>query len=230
MIDYKKRSCQKELLDNENIPFEAIQKNMQELNVINTWLGGHAITIKGLKDFITKDKTLTVCEIGCGGGDNLVAIRKWSNKNGISINLIGVDINQSCINFAVKNNSAHNIKFYCSDYKEMKFDILPDVIFSSLFCHHFTDDQLIEILKWKKDYSIKGFFINDLQRHPVAYNFIKILTAIFSKSYLVKNDAPISVLRAFKKTELKALFLKANINNYKLQWCWAYRYLIIHKK
>jgi hypothetical protein len=31
-----------------------------------------------------------------------------------------------------------------------------------------------------------GFFTNDLHRHPIAYNFIKYATKLFSKSYLVK--------------------------------------------
>ena len=46
------RSYQKELLDCDDIPFEDIKKNMQELNFINTWLGGHSITIKGLQKLV----------------------------------------------------------------------------------------------------------------------------------------------------------------------------------
>ena len=53
-----------------------------------------------------------------------------------------------------------------------------------------------------------GFFINDLHRHPLAYHSIRILTSLFSKSYLVKNDAPLSVLRGFKKKELEDLLIK----------------------
>ncbi len=72
-----------------------------------------------------------------------------------------------------------------------------------------------------------GFFINDLQRHPLAYYSIKYITKFFSKSYLVKNDAPLSVLRGFKKDEWKGIFEKAGIINYSIQWKWAFRYLII---
>ena len=75
------RSYQKELLDRDDIPFEDISRNMQELNFINTHLGGHAITLKGLKKILSKIKNekdeLVVCEIGCGGGDNLRVINNW---------------------------------------------------------------------------------------------------------------------------------------------------------
>ena len=76
MIDYKNRSLKKELLDQNNIPFEDIVLNMKELEFINAHLGGHSITINGFKKLLKNRKTISVCEIGCGGGDNLNAINK----------------------------------------------------------------------------------------------------------------------------------------------------------
>ena len=49
MPDFKTRSKKKELLDRDDIPFEDIKKNMQELEVINSKLGGHKITVSGIK-------------------------------------------------------------------------------------------------------------------------------------------------------------------------------------
>lgn len=229
MIDFSKRSNKKELLDMENIPFVAIRKNMQELNVINTLLGGHNITLRGIKKLIEKKTQLTVCEIGCGGGDNLLMINKWAIKQGIHTTLIGIDINKDCIAFAENNDLHKKVTYVHSDYKKVNFKTEPDVIFSSLFCHHFEDDELIDMLGWMKKNSKIGFFINDLHRHPLAYNFIRIATGLFSNSYLVKNDAPLSVLRGFKKKEWLVLFRKAGFEILSINWCWAYRYLIVCK-
>jgi hypothetical protein len=115
------------------------------------------------------------------------------------------------------------------DYSKVNFESKPDVIFSSLFCHHFTEKQLVEMLTWMKANSTKGFFINDLQRNAVAYYLIKWITKLFSKSYLVKNDAPLSVARGFHKKEWQAIFEKAGIKNYTIRWKWAFRYLILYK-
>lgn len=52
MPDLSKRSYQKEILDGEDIPFEDIKQNMYELDKINSWLGGHRITLKGLQQLI----------------------------------------------------------------------------------------------------------------------------------------------------------------------------------
>jgi hypothetical protein len=50
--DFSHRSCEKELLDGSGIPFCDIERNMRELDVINTWLGGHAISIAGFEQVV----------------------------------------------------------------------------------------------------------------------------------------------------------------------------------
>ncbi len=225
-----KRSYQLELLDQEGIPFEDILLNMQELNSINTLLGGHAITVKGFKQLVGNKKNISVCEIGCGGGDNLLAILQYCIKNKIEVKLIGVDLKQACIDVAINNPFLKfNTEFICSDYSLMEFHEKPDIIFSSLFCHHFKEDQLNTQLQWMRNNAQLGFFINDLHRHWLAHFLIKLLTQLFSKSYLVKNDAPLSVLRGFIKNEWLEILKKTFIDQYKISWEWAFRHLIIYK-
>lgn len=230
MSSFKQRSYQKELLDREDIPFEDIKRNMQELDFINTKLGGHDITLDGIvaliKDQISFNSKLTVVEIGCGGGDNLRVIRNWSEKIHLPVQLTGIDINPECIAFAKQQKRNRGIEFIVSDYKKVGFEQKPDIIFSSLFCHHFSDDELVYMLRWMRGNSQVGFFINDLHRHWLAYYSIKFLTKLFSKSYLVKNDAPLSVQRGFKRNEWNAVFKDAGIGNFNCKWRWAFRWLI----
>ena len=74
MINLRKRSYQKELMDGNDIPFEVMAQTLKELNIVNSKLGGHSMTKSGLRKFITDKETISICERGCGGGDNLVAI------------------------------------------------------------------------------------------------------------------------------------------------------------
>jgi 2-polyprenyl-3-methyl-5-hydroxy-6-metoxy-1,4-benzoquinol methylase len=223
------RSYQKEILDNDDVSFEDIKRNMQELNFINTWLGGHAISIKGLKQLVGGKKQITVCEIGCGGGDNIKALDNWCKVKNIDANFIGIDIKQECIDFAATALTNIEVLLIASDYKKAFLPARPDVVFSSLFCHHFTESELVEQLQWMQNNSTIGFFINDLQRNTIGYHSIKLLTAVFSSSYLVKNDAPLSVARGFRKNEWMNIFAAAGIHNYSVKWQWAFRYLIVSK-
>ena len=223
------RSYEKELLDKDDIPFSDILGTMQELNVINTFLGGHSITRDGIDYFLDNaphDKPLTIAEIGCGGGDNLSAIHKFLSKIDRPASLIGIDIKEECIQFA-KQHEVTPVDWICSDYRKVIWPLQkPDIIFSSLFCHHFTDEQLIEQLKWLKENTRMGFFINDLHRNAIAYHSIKLITRLFSKSALVKNDGPLSVKRAFRKADWVRLLKAAGIQHYTIKWKWAFRYLI----
>jgi hypothetical protein len=72
-----------------------------------------------------------------------------------------------------------------------------------------------------------GIVVNDLHRHWLAYHAIKILTRLFSKSAMVKYDAPLSVLRGFTRGELADILKKAGIVQYTLKWKWAFRWQII---
>jgi len=235
MPDFSKRSYKKELLDRDDIPFEDIKRNMQELDFINRKLGGHTITLNGFITLIkrvnkglkrSKEK-FSVLEIGCGGGDNLRILKNYCKRENIPVHLTGVDINPHCIEFARSRKENENIEFITSDYKTVKPEEKPDIIFCSLFCHHFNDEGVKEIFLWMKENSAKGFFINDLQRNALAYYSIKWLTRVFSKSYLVKNDAPLSVLRGFKRNELEMLNIQSSIFNFQLSWKWAFRWLLI---
>ncbi len=263
-MNFKTRSYQAELLDNEEIPTEDLYQNLRELDFINRYLGGHAVVLNGIGYFVNiikniysenieniKQKevseqsikldnseqvkisnTIKIFEIGSGGGDNLRAINKYLRAKIIPFQLGGVDLKEDCVRFAEKYNSeSSKINYQIADYQLVTFyESKPDIIFNSLFCHHFNDEDLIKMLRWMYQNSESGFIIADLHRHPLAYYSIKWLTWLFSKSYLVKNDAPLSVLRGFTRKELEVLFEKAGIVTYKIKWKWAFRWLILVEK
>jgi len=229
-MNFSIRADRLELLDQPNIPAEDIQRNLYELAIINQKLGGHQITWKGFSKLAKKQKQIQVCEIGCGGGDNMKTIEQKAGNNYGQIHFTGIDINADCIQVARQTGLKNPAKFLISDYRKVHFQTKPDIIFCSLFCHHFKNTDLILMLKWMHENSMIGFFINDLHRHPMAYHSIRYLTRLFSHSYLVKHDAPLSVLRGFKKKELEDLLNKAGILNYTIQWQWAFRWLVIVRK
>lgn len=230
MINLRQRSNQKELMDADDIPFPAMAQTLKELNIVNTRLGGHAITLAGVRQLMENKKSLVVCEIGCGGGDNLFAIYKYCLKKKIPVSFIGIDMNTECIAFAKQQYPQLPCEWVCSDYALSNLSGKePDIIFSSLFCHHFTDKQLVQMLQWLKKNSRSGFFVNDLHRHWLAYYLIKYITKFFSKSYLVKNDACLSVARSFRKNEWTSLFQQAGVTLHCIRWKWAFRWLVISK-
>lgn len=225
------RSYTPELLDAEHIPEADLFQNLRELDFINRYLGGHKVVVKAIKILLAdlpKNKQVHILEIGSGGGDNLRAIAKWAKKQGYNFKLTGVDLKKTCTEFALDQSHGFGINFLTADYQATPFNESgkPDIIFNSLFCHHFNDDQLVDMMRWMSNNATIGYTICDLHRHPLAYYSIKLLTDLFSKSYLVKNDAPLSVRRGFKGVDLRKLLHQAEQTNFSIKWAWAFRWIV----
>ena len=224
---FKYRSLEKELLDADDIPTADLFQNLKELDRINTLLGGYDITFSALKKIIQPDKSYTLIDIGSGGGDTLKHIQKWQIRKKLNLKLIGIDLKPVCIEYSTQNSPTPDIKFICDDYRNMFLHVPKiDIIHACLFCHHLDENQLIELIQ----FALKRrstLVINDLERNPIAYYAIKTLTAFFSKSYLVKNDAPLSVARGFKKKEWLDIINKAGATHFTVKNKWAFRHEII---
>lgn len=223
----KLRSHKKELLDGDSIPEKDLFQNLKELDTINTLLGGYNISLSAIQKIIPGSTPCKFVDIGCGGGDTLKHIYFWAKKKNKNISLIGVDIKPVCIDYAKTNTAGLPIQYICDDYRHIYKHVEKiDMIHACLFCHHLSEEQLIELIQ----FSVKNktiLLINDLERNPIAYYSIKWLTAIFSNSYLVKNDAPLSVARGFKKKEWKEILIKAGAKDFSIKNKWAFRHEVI---
>ena len=69
---FRYRSDQQEWMDQPGISKELLFRNLRELDILNRFLRGHAISIKGLKHLaLTSKNPLHVVDLGCGSGDVL---------------------------------------------------------------------------------------------------------------------------------------------------------------
>ncbi|MCW3077975.1 MAG: Methyltransferase type 12 [Bacteroidetes bacterium] len=232
-MQFRSRSEQKEFLDNSNIPPDDLCRNLDELHVINKQLGGYAASNSGLAKILSSTGSVNnVLDIGFGGGHAISELSEFAKKSKTKLFFYGVDLKPDCVSYANnKLNALENKQLICDDYRNISPRLLQkvDVIHCSLFLHHLTNDEIIDLFKFAKANRCI-ILANDLHRNWFAFYSIKFITAIFSKSYLVKYDAPLSVKRGFKKKELISLLKQAGFSNYSVKWCWAFRYIIIAKE
>lgn len=231
------RSYEKELIDNLELDNDALRENLEELALINKYLGGNQVTISGLSKLISNpnspitnnQSSITIADLGCGGGDMLMVMADWAKKKGVNAQFIGIDANDFMINFAKeRTRNYQNISYlhqniFSEEFQEHSFDIVT----MTLFCHHFEDEALIKILQQFRKQTRLGVVINDIHRHWFAYHSIAWITKLFLKSYLVKNDAKLSVWRAFRRKDLVNIIQKAGYTNYSIRWKWAFRWEVV---
>lgn len=214
------RSYQQELMDDFSIQDERIDTALEELKIINKFLGGISTTKSALKLFLTNDnKEFTVLDIGSGSSDNLIA----ATDSFPNIKILSIDKNLRTL-----TNVKNSIPKINSDAFYLPFrNNSCDLVHVALFLHHFTEDQIKILLTEFLRISKKGIIINDLQRSYFALFGIKILTVLFSKSEMVKNDAPISVKRGFNKSELIKLFDELGSSKFVIKRKWAFRWMVV---
>jgi len=229
---FSQRSQQVEIMDDLLCSGKVVDQSLNELDIINKWLGGNDVTIKALNQLLknrTKDKIISIVDLGCGSGEMLKLIQRWAKRNNYTFRLTGIDANPNIISYARNHLKEHsNIELISMNIFEEQFkDYQFDLVVSTLFFHHFSSHQLVEFFKHLKNQVGIGIIINDIHRHWFAYHSIRLITKFFSRSRMVKNDAPLSVLRAFTRNELKAILVSAEIKNYQIRWRWAFRWQVI---
>ncbi|HSL87764.1 MAG TPA: methyltransferase domain-containing protein [Ignavibacteriaceae bacterium] len=218
-----KRSYEPELMDDFSIQDERIDTALKELKTINRYLGGVSTTKSALNYFVNSlNDTLSLVDIGSAASDNLLAAKIFFP----SLKIISID--KSFRSLKIFPNST--IKINSDAFNIPIKDENCDVVHLSLFLHHFNEAEIKLLIEECMRICRKGVIINDLQRSYLALLGIKILTSLFSKSELVKNDAPLSVKRGFKKTDLVRLFAECGICNYVIKPKWAFRWMAVIKK
>ena len=216
-------------MDDLSISGEVVNQTLRELNTINRRLGGNQISVSAFKKLAKGKKKVSLADLGCGGGDIMVQMAKWARKEEIDASFVGIDANKNIVEYATAHTNAYPeityqaINIFSDEFKSQSFDI----IHCCLFAHHFTSQQLASLFRQFRKQAKVGVIINDLHRHPLAYWSITLLTSLFSKSMMVRNDAAISVARGFKKGELKEILEQAGITEYSLSWKWAFRWKLV---
>jgi 2-polyprenyl-3-methyl-5-hydroxy-6-metoxy-1,4-benzoquinol methylase len=233
---FSHRSSQSELMDGPDVQPADLHRTLAELDTINHLLGGNAVTLNALDKIFTKElieahpkRIWRIADLGSGGGGMLRAISEWAAKRKIAVHLTGIDLNPVMTAYAREKSKQYiNINYRQADVLSDEFEKLQyDVVTSSLFCHHFTNQDLITLFARLREQVTLAVIVNDIHRHPLAYYSIKWLTALFSKSYLVKNDAGVSVLRAFTKNELRDVIKQSGAKKFTVKWKWAFRWQAI---
>jgi 2-polyprenyl-3-methyl-5-hydroxy-6-metoxy-1,4-benzoquinol methylase len=234
MSIFSQRSDGIEIMDDLNCKGEVVDQTLRELEFINRTLGGNNITVSGVRSLLENKlgKPIEIIDLGCGGGDMILLLQKKFSKRKAALNFTGIDANPNIIAYARKHiKETANIRFEAvnilsDEFKSRQFDIA----IATLFFHHFTSEQLSPVIKKLYEQARIGIVINDLHRHPLAYYSIRFLTQLFSKSAMVKFDAPLSVLRGFSREDMRNILSDAGITNYTLSWGWAFRWKVVIKK
>ena len=175
---------------------------------------------------LPRGSAFTLVDVGSGQGDMLRAIWRWAKRRGLEPRLAGVDLSPWSATAAEgATDPAWGIRYVTGDVFAYAPPEPIDFVVSSLVAHHMPDDVLVRFIDWMEATTRRGWFINDLHRHPVAYYGFMALSRAALMHPMVRHDGLVSVTRAFTKKDWERLLAlsKAPRDRVEVSWRFPFR-------
>jgi hypothetical protein len=188
-----------EMLD--HAPPDVARASLRDLARINRYLGGYYVLGRLFDGVVKPGDSFSVLDIGAASGDMGAAIqRRYPGARVTSLDYIGAHLAQAAEPKLVAD--AFRLPFRPASF---------DFVFSSLFLHHFSNDQVVELFRGWRGLARRAVLAIDLDRGPLAYHFLPSTRWIFGWHDITISDGQISVAAALKRDELLALALRAGL-------------------
>lgn len=214
-------------MDDPELDPDTLQLAVNDINTINTVLGGFRFTLNEVRKVVAQfpNEDLVICDAGCGDGEMLRYLNRHIKDDRVTF--LGVDFSANSIQRGREMSEGLNrVRFRESDILKDQ-NLKCDILISSLTMHHFSDHEIINLLKKFKHIATKYIIINDLHRHRVAYTFFKLLSPIFIRNKISRHDGLISIASGFKRSDFEKYARAAGVKNDQVKWKWSFRYLWI---
>lgn len=227
---FETRSPKLERIDTGDYTAAEYERFLIDIRLVNRFAGDRRALKKTLLSEIKSEnvKSFSVLDVGAGSGELLREIARFARRKKADARLFGLELNaRSAKAILEESKDFGEIRSVRADALRLPFaDESYDYVISSLFTHHLTDELVVEVLKEMKRVARRKIFVIDLNRHPLAYLAYKIFCAAFRISPLVREDGSLSILRSFKPSELKALAVRAGLENARVRRVFPFRLVL----
>jgi 2-polyprenyl-3-methyl-5-hydroxy-6-metoxy-1,4-benzoquinol methylase len=200
------RSREAEQMDADDLPPDVLAQVLGDLAQVNSLTLARRPTIAFLKRALRGRRSFRLLDVGFGDGDMLRAIARWADRHEIDADLVGVDLNPNSAPAAAAATPPDRTGDY-ADLAGRGFDL----IVSSLVAHHMTDPQLIAFLRFMETEARRGWMVNDIHRHRLAYFGYPILARAMRWHRIVCEDGTLSIARGLRPAEWSPLLAEADI-------------------
>lgn len=211
MIDLSHPVMAQEQMDARDLPPEIYAAVLRDLSRVNNWTMAARPTLGFLDRIAQPHESLRILDVGYGAGDMLRTIARWGKSRGIPVELVGMDLNPRSAAIARAATAPDlRIDYLTGDYADLA-DQGWDVIISSLVAHHMTRGELIQFLRFMEKEARRGWLVNDLHRHRLAYLGYPLLARLMRWHPIVRQDGTLSIARSYRPDEWGPLLDEATV-------------------
>ena len=179
-----------------------------------------------------KQETLRILDVATGGGDIPRALWRKGKRAGLKLDILGVDISDRALEFAARQcvECGPDVRYEQRDVLRSGLPEGYDVIVSSLFLHHLTNEDALQLLTGAARAAKQLVLINDLRRGRYGLTLALFAGHILSSSPVVRVDALRSVRAAFTMAEALEMAKTAGMQGATVSRRWPARFLLSWEK
>ena len=207
-------------MDAPDNPRELLEDDLRNLRIINRYLGNYRSVLGAVKRIVEEQKLrqFSLLDVGTGSGDIPALIASWARRKNLAARLIALDAEPVTLRAAIDQTADYReIALVRGDGRALPFHSGSfDFVLSSQMLHHFSEQDIVDLLRGWSRVARRAILVSDLIRHPAAYHGIRLLTKLFTRNIMTRSDAPLSVERAFTLKEWRELFERAGIGPFRI--------------
>lgn len=233
MPDLRRRSSAPELMDGDDVSPEDFAACMADLATVNTITLARRPTLAFVSQAVKRFAGVpTILDVGFGAGDMLRSISEMLRKQKREARLIGIDLNPRSEPAARSMTPATMaIEWRTGDAFTLPPEDTPDIVISSLVTHHMDDAEIVRFLAWMEATARRGWFVNDLHRHALAWHGFAAMATIARWHRFVRHDGPLSIARSFRRPDWEQLLSRAKIGpDAAIRWRFPFRYCVERRR
>lgn len=235
MTALEQRARLPELMDQPGLDEQVHHEALRALGITNAFSLISGSLWRGLVELGApwNSEPVRVLDIACGGGDNLRRLANLARCRGVPFKAQGCDISPAAVDYAqaaTQDASITNVHFACLDALQ---DPLPqdfDVIMCTLFLHHLTEPDVVDMLQRMAAVARRGVLVDDLVRTRFGYALAWAGGRLLTRSSIVHTDGPLSVRASFTVDEFRALAERAELRGAVIRRHWPQRFLFAWRK
>jgi SAM-dependent methyltransferase len=229
----RERHRQAEIMDQPGLDEGRHVQALRGLERINFWSRSAALVWGPLADLAREEagRPLRVLDLATGAGD--VPIRLWhrARRAGVALQVEGCDVSPAAVAHAAARaaQARADVRFFVWDLLNGPLPSGYDALLGSLFLHHLTDEQAVDLLR-RMAAAGRLVLINDLVRSRAGWLLAYLGTRLLSRSAVVHTDGLRSVEGAFTLGEARALAGRAGLTGARVRACWPCRFLLAWRR
>lgn len=173
-------------------------------------------------------RELSLLDVGCGDGWIMRQLWQRARRRGCQLRLHACDFSPRALDSCAQACRADEIpvELHQVDITRAGLPITADIVINSLFLHHFSDEQVVELLRQFQRAATRILVVEDLLRTPLGYGLCWLGVHAVTRSRVVHTDGPLSVQAAFTLPEMRVMLEAAGLRTARVRRCWPERVLI----